>query len=638
MTFTVYKNILTARVILAGALALLLRWELPQAQVFDFPMSTPLELQRPLDDQAQRLLRNASIYENRGDSEKALQAYWQLFSRYPEYDPFYEGIVRNVTILEQFERGLQFTDSLRRVMAELGPAKSLTISEQERLANVVVDAGRFAGRLGRREEAERRWDELYAFPHPTANAFIRLFSALIECRYVDWLEEMTQRARKASGDPTLLAASLANYWAEHERMDKAVAELLLLLELQPHQADNIARQILNFSDDETSRHEVETSLIAARSRQSIRLQVSEILQAVHFRNREWEKAYQEVRQIEGMGGGSGDAMLTFAETLIAEAESQLALRVLNDLGREYPDVSKSPRAKLALGKALESARDYARADSVYGVLTSSPNWRTTQEQEALLAQARLKLTHLHQPAAARELLTSALERNPRLRSRGEITILIGDSYLTEGDLGKSRDTYLQAASAQPGSSPEIRSQALVSAAHVDLYEGQFVLAAQRLEEASRSNPESALTNDALNMLELLRLAAQDSVGLADLCRANLQARLGKAQTAESLYSRLSEAAQNADIAREALVKLALLLRDSGRAPEAVERLDEALRRFPQSLKAPEYLLLLGRIREEDLSDTRGAIEAYEKILIDFPTSLAAQDARRRIRRLEKVQT
>ena len=44
------------------------------------------------------------------------------------------------------------------------------------------------------------------------------------------------------------------------------------------------------------------------------------------------------------------------------------------------------------------------------------------------------------------------------------------------------------------------------------------------------------------------------------------------------------------------------------------------------------------VREEDLGDIKGAIEIYEKILMDYPESLAAQDARRRIRHLEKEQT
>jgi len=608
------------------------------AQVFDFPPAMPLELHQPLDDAARRLQRNAMMFENRGESEKALQAYLQLFNRYPEYDPFYDGVLRNYIALERFEPAMVFADSLRQALLKKGPVQSLTLTEVERLASLIVDGGRLSGRLGRREDAFKRWNDLYNLPQPSPNAFFKLFSAMIECRFPDGLEEMTRRARKVTGDPTLLAASLASYWAEHGQVDHAVNELLLLLELQPLQADNIQRQILAFSDNEASRQQVEASLKAARSRSALRLQVAEILGAFYFRNREWEKAYEEVRTADQLGGGSGEAMLNFAETLSSESQSSLAIRVLDDMSRTHPDMAASPRVLLARGKALESSQLYIPADSVYDLLTSRPLLRTAQEQEALLLQAKLKLNRLREPAAARELLMAGMQRNPRLRSRGEITLLIGDSYLTQRNLDQARETYMQAAPAQTGSSPDIRSKALVNAAQVDLYQGQFSQASQRLDEASRSNPEGALTNDALDMLELLRSACQDSTGLASFCRAELEMRLGQRENAEAMYAAIAAETRSGELAQRALWKLAISCRSTGRPQEAINRLEELLKRFPQSLRACEFLFEIGQIRELDLADRKGAVEIYEKILVDYPNSLPAQEARRRIRNLENVQT
>ncbi|HEX7345107.1 MAG TPA: tetratricopeptide repeat protein, partial [bacterium] len=167
---------------------------------------------------------------------------------------------------------------------------------------------------------------------------------------------------------------------------------------------------------------------------------------------------------------------------------------------------------------------------------------------------------------------------------------------------------------------------------------EFGPAAQRLNEASRSDPQGKLTNDALDMMELLRVAAEDSAGLASLCRADLFRRQKHTAAAESLYTELAGTSRNVEIIQKASWRLALLLRASGRSPEALNRLEEILKRYPQSVRASEYLLQIGLVREEDLGDIKGAIEAYEKILLEYPESLAAQDARRRIRRLEKEQT
>ncbi len=85
-----------------------------RTQLFEFPPSEPLELHRPLTNEARQQQRSAAQLENRGESAKALAIYRQLFDLYPEYDPFYEGIIRCLMTGEQYDLGLSFIDSLRR--------------------------------------------------------------------------------------------------------------------------------------------------------------------------------------------------------------------------------------------------------------------------------------------------------------------------------------------------------------------------------------------------------------------------------------------------------------------------------------------------------------------------------------------
>jgi tetratricopeptide (TPR) repeat protein len=608
------------------------------AQWIEFPPPVPLEMQRPLDEETRRLQRSAMQYENSGEYEKALDIYRRIFSQFPDYDPFYDGVIRELILLERYDAGMAFTDSLRSSLLAHRPINSLTLTEQERVAGYMIDGGRFAGRAGRREEAFQRWNEIYQLPQPSANAFFRLMNAMIDARLPDGLEEMARKARKATGDPSLLAASLASYWASRGQVEKAIQEWLSLLELQPRQADNIQRQILALPEDERTRSEVIQALEAARGNNSIKLPVTETLAQLYFRDRNWEKAYQEVRSADQLGGNSGEAMLDFAETLNSEAEFELALKVLDDLEKTHPQISATPRALLVRGKALAARGIYERADSIFSLLTDHDILRSAQEQDALLLQAELKLKYLRQPAAARELINAKLAKNPRLRQRGELMLFIAESYVAQENLQEALKVYLQTAEGNFPGEQEIRSRAMVNAARVELCLGRIASALERLNQAARFEPEGLLTNDALEWAAFLQQAQSDSLNLVSFARADMEVRLGHPEQADSLFRRIADQTSSDELAERSLWRNAEIQRASGRYDRAIATLQESLRRFAASPRAPELLLSLAEIFERDKGDAKSAIVHYEKILVDYPDSLPAQEARRRIRRIESSNT
>lgn len=608
------------------------------AQWIEFPPPVPLELQRSLDDDTRRLQRSAMQYENSGEYEKALDVYRRIFSRFPEYDPFYEGVIRELILLERYDEGMAFTDSLFTSLTANRSIPTLTLTEQERLANYIIDGGRFAGRSGRREEAFTRWNEIYQLPQPSANAFFRLMNAMIDARLPDGLEEMARKARKVTGDPSLLAISLASYWASRGQVDKAIQEWLSLLELQPRQADNIQRQILALPEDERTRGEVIRALEAAKAKHSIQLIVIEMLAQLYFRDRNWEQAYQEVRNADRLGGNNGEAMLEFVETLNSEAEFELALKVLEDLEKTHPQISASPQALLSKSKALTAKGSYGKADSIFSLLTGDDVLRSAQEQDALLLQAELKLKFLRQPAAVRELITTKLAKNPRIRRKGELTLLIADSYVAQENLQEALQVCLQTAERDFPGEQEIRSRALVNAARVEICLGRIESALEHLNQAARLEPEGSLANDALEWTALLRQAQSDSSSLVSFARADLEFRRGHPERANSLFRSVADQTSSAELAEESLRRNAETQRVSGEYDKAVATLQEALRRYPTSPRAPELLLTLAEIFERDKGDAKNAIVHYEKILVDYPDSLAAQEARRRIRKIESSNT
>ncbi|MBU1651555.1 tetratricopeptide repeat protein, partial [bacterium] len=470
------------------------------------------------------------------------------------------------------------------------------------------------------------------------SAFYRLFSAMIDIRYPEGLEDMIARARKTTRQPTLLGASLANFFAQRGQIESAVKEWLNLLELQPRQDESIKRTILGLPDDEITRQQVESALKKFKNRSGVRLQVTEILGEFYFRSRDWEKAYQQVREADLLQEGSGAALIGFAENLLAEGESTLAVEVLADLEELHPQAAQSTRAMLVKARNLEAMQAYAAADSLFSILTSMPLLRSAHGQTALLFQARLRLEKLYQPEAARDLLEDALKKIPRMQNPGEVMLLVGDTYLAERNLPKAQETYLEAAGGRFDRQAEFTARALVNAGLVDYYAGNFDAAMERLKEASARSPNGLLTNNALDLQEMLRTNRADSLSLELFAQAELEERLGDTALSESLYLNLSNVAASEDLIERAILNAARLELKSGDTEAALLRLIDFVERYPRSLRATEILLQIGDLYLTRLSDSAEAAKYYEKILIDYPDALQAEQAREKLRELEHPQT
>lgn len=622
-------SILAAGLLMTGTLS---------GQVFNLPPAIPLGAQNPLDKEGRRLQRRASQMEMRGEYEKALNDYLELYSRYPDYNPFYDGAIRCFFAAGKLAKGLDWVDSLKTNLLKDAQPVDLTAMEKERLGSLIVDEGRFIGKQGDRDAALQCWEAIYRIPHLSSAPYYRLFNAMLDIRYPDGLFEMVKKARRATGDPTLMAPALARFQADRGQIEGAIDEWLLLMRYQPRQTESIKRSILGLPEDETTRARIASSLKAALSQKTIQLPVTELLAAFYFRNREWKKAYEYVKAADHLSGDSGSTMLSFAENLTHEQEFNLALQILDDLEKSHSELAESPRGILCRAQAWAGKGSYQAADSAYGLLTTGKTLVTNEGQEALLLHARLRMDKLRQPEAARRILETALKRFPRLHKRSEAILLIGDTYLAERNLDQARQTYLQAAETRFGRQPDVQSKALINAAQVDFYAGLIEPAIQKLNDATQQDPDGLLTNDALDLLELLRDDKTDSIHLRLYAAAELEKRLKSYVTAESLYTIVSQKAKVSDLAERALLQIVQLQRITGHTKEAAATLENVLQRFSKSLRAPENLLTLGDLYRLELNNTDQAKAIYEKILIDYPQSLQADEARRRLRKMEQPET
>ncbi len=81
--------------------------------------------------------------------------------------------------------------------------------------------------------------------------------------------------------------------------------------------------------------------------------------------------------------------------------------------------------------------------------------------------------------------------------------------------------------------------------------------------------------------------------------------------------------------------LGLIYEELGEYQKAVKELEKVITHYPKGDKAPNALFGIGEIYERKLKNNSQAIDAYQKLVNDYPGSRWAPMARERIERLRK---
>ena len=152
-----------------------------------------------------------------------------------------------------------------------------------------------------------------------------------------------------------------------------------------------------------------------------------------------------------------------------------------------------------------------------------------------------------------------------------------------------------------------------------LYEGDLVLARKHLVRASTRRTELV---DALGILARVRIERSTALGAAFLTVAR--------RDSSSASRQFAQLADSVGSAAPALLAMAARLAPSGTALAVWEQVITA---HPRSPEAPEALLALARLHR-DRRDQDRAITRLEQLLIEYPTSALAPQARRELDRLK----
>jgi TolA-binding protein len=182
-----------------------------------------------------------------------------------------------------------------------------------------------------------------------------------------------------------------------------------------------------------------------------------------------------------------------------------------------------------------------------------------------------------------------------------------------------------------GSPDQYRDRILFRLAELDYFEAQFDSATALLQRIS-SNATNDLTNDALQLLYFIQEnKGAGQAALTEFAVADLLVRQRKFSEALARFQSVALHYSSTSLVDDATMR-------SGEMELLLNRVDDALAIFkkvandmPTSILRDHAQMRIGQVYENRLKNKQKAIEAYEEVLANFPTSLFVEEARKRIR-------
>jgi tetratricopeptide (TPR) repeat protein len=583
--------------------------------------------------------RLAQTFEQSGEYERAAQLYQELLRKEPGNILFLDGFQRTLVQLKRYDEAVQL---LQQRLAVAPRDLNLRTS----LAGVYQ-------RAGREREARQEWENILAVDPSNVNLYRIVASSMVEYRLMEQAAEVYRRGRVACKDPMLFTIELAQLRIAMMDYEGASGELVNWLLGNPAQMSFVQSRLASFVGKPDGRSAA-VKVVEEVLRDHRDVHLYELLSWLLLEGKEFDRALELTRTIDGLTHAQGGALLGFADRVFKERAFATALKAY----QEALHVPLSPqRVPAALYGYANTLREMAfLGDTVQepiGPASVAAVKMVGRYQECLEAYRQIIRNHPHTEFSAKAYyqigllqFTRMFDLDGALASFGhveeeagsvrvkryDVALKIGQIYVAKGDTVGARRQFAPVVHA-PGATPDQQDEAQFHLAEIAFFGGRSDEAIARLDSIT-VNLKADYANDALQLQSLLLENASPGVALAQFGRAEFLARQKKNTEAVALLQSIVKQFPTSLLVDDALMRAAELQEEAGLAADALATYGELMTQFKEaSIALDRAQFNVAETYQFSLRDKEKAIAGYEKLLADYPQSVFGALARKRIRLL-----
>lgn len=497
-------------------------------------------------------------------------------------------------------------------------------------------------RIGENKKADKEFEKvLLGLKNNTSNISL-LINYYVKEDKIDYAIKIIKQGQEILKNPYAFIYELSLLYIREDRFSKAIEEYLNLLNYNPNSLNQIKiylSNILQSNNDKKYSLELNKEILKRVQKDPNNKAMTYLYLWLLLQEKDYKMAFLQAKAVDKrFEQESGETMFEIANIALNNKdynEAKDAFSYIIAKGEENNYYVNSligrlnclyePFISLTSPNQKEIERIKAEYQNVLSVLG-----KNTYSVKIMYQYAFLLAYYLSSPQEAVDLLDEIISmKTINKEERAESKLLRADIYLMYGDIWEASLTYLQVE--KDFKNDVLGSQAKFRNAMLSYYNGDFPWANSQFD-ALRSSTTKLIANDAMKYSMLISdNIDEDSSynGLSIYSKAEMLVYQNKLKKATSCLDSLQRNYLYHPLFDEVLYLKSQIAIKENDYLKAEELLNEILIKYPTDLMADDALFLLAKLQEEHFLNKEKAKQYYERIILEYPSSLFVAPARER---------
>ena len=574
-------------------------------------------------------LRLAQGFEESGEWERAVPLYEYLCTLEPNNFLFLDGLQRSYTQIKEYDKAIQVI------------RKWLIV--QPRDVNKMTTLGGLYYDSGAEEAADSVWKLVIATEPQSMQLYRIVANEKLEHRLYDQSIRTYLDGRAASKNDAEFADELGNLYSALQQYSPATTEYLRLIKTTPEQLSLVQSRLSVFTAKPEGIRAASETVKEELNKFQNNIALHRLYAWLLVEEHSYAPALEQYRIIDHRTNANGNEIFNFAQRLHQEHAYETAAEAFKEIIDGHKNSPLLPYAQFGYARAEEE--QIALTDTVALSAGVRPSYNTSiQQYESIVTEYRnpdlaaqalfrigvIKFDKLFDLDGA----FSAFTRIKKLQSTTNIIqdagLKIGDIQTARNDLASARTEYDQLSRI---SLVVYQDQAAFKLAELNYFEGKFDTALSILKRFN-TNLGTDLANDALQLQYFIQENNSSAPqALTEFAKADLLLRQHKYSESLIQFQDIVKHYSTALLVDDAMMKIGELYVLLQRPQEAISAFHFIADSIQLSILKDRAQFKIAEICQTILNNKTQAIEAYEKLLSQFPNSLYVEESRKRIRLL-----
>lgn len=468
----------------------------------------------------------------------------------------------------------------------------------------------------------------------------KLATAFSEAGEARWAARTLETAREVGKEPAAYSQDLMVLYRATGKTERAIEEIITTGR-QPEKKETVLAALqgyINTKDEPL----VEKALYSRIQQEPNELSYNELLIWYFVQKQKFSRALLQEKATDKRMKLNGGRVYDLGMLAMNNKEYKTAADAFEYIAQTYPQGQLYPFARrLVINAREEQVKNTYPVDKNEIRKLISDYQRMLQEigtnvktLEALRSTANLYGNYLDSKDTALTVLDLAIDLGKTDRNFVDRCKLDkGDIFLLKGEPWESTLLYAQVEKSQK--EELLGYEAKLKNAKLHYYKGDFAVSKDILDVLKLATSRE-IANDA----EQLSLLIVDNTGLdsteaamREYAAVDLLLFQNKTDEAVNKLNQMWTRYAEHSLADEVLWLRANTYLKQGKTNEALEDLKKIVAGYPNDILGDDALFTSAKVYEERLKDKQAAMEAYQKVLTQYPGSIYGAEARKRFRLL-----